>query len=452
MKIILVANGYPPTAFGGVEVYVYQLANYLVSHGHFVTVFCRESSLETPDHEIIEDTLEGVRVIRVVNDFKNTSSFEDTFRDNQIEEAFTTLIRKEAPDVVHFNHLIALSSHLPILAGRSGIPSVGSLHDYWPFCFQVRLVDWKKRQCQGPLNGGNCYRCIQGGDGNLYTRFLRSVKDALPYSWRQFIRKRILKRSSSSYLTDLSRELIEQRYQMFKRSLLTARRIITPSQFVRQQYVRNGYPGERIEVLKLGVEHPVPGAIQPPLKRDINSEKVLRFVFIGTLIPDKGIDVLIRAFRQLEKDHIRLRIYGRDDIAPVEYRNLLRRLSAGDERIEFLGPFDQAARASVYSNADVVVIPSRAPETFSIVAHEALAFGVPVIATDIGALPEVILPRVNGYLVTPGDTESLHVVLEILSNNPGLLTGLEIPGPVRIYSIYEHGEEIEKIYRDAVGF
>jgi glycosyltransferase involved in cell wall biosynthesis len=204
--------------------------------------------------------------------------------------------------------------------------------------------------------------------------------------------------------------------------------------------------------LKLGVEHPVPGVIQPPDKRDINFEKVLRFVFIGTLIPDKGIDVLIRAFRQLEKDHIRLRIYGRDDIAPVEYRNLLRRLSAGDERIEFLGPFDQAARASVYSNADVVIIPSRAPETFSIVAHEALAFGVPVIASDIGALPEVILPGVNGYLVTPGDTESLHVVLEMLSNNPGLLTGLEIPGPVRIYSIYEHGEEIEKIYRDTVGF
>ncbi len=451
MKILLVANGYPPTAFGGVEVYVYQLANYLVRRGHLVTVFCRESSLERPDHEIIEDSHEGVRVIRIVNDFKNTSSFVDSFQDNQIEEAFTALIRKEEAEIIHFNHLIALSSRLPILADRMGIPSIMSLHDYWPFCFQVRLVDWKKRQCAGPLNGGDCYRCIQGGDDTLYTRTLRLVKDALPYSWRRIIRTRILKRSSSSYLTNLSRESVEQRYWTFKESILTSRRILTPSQFVRHQYIKNGYPSERIEVLKLGVEYPAHRRSQLRQAEGSASKENLRFVFIGTLIPDKGVDVLIRAFRRLVKDQVRLRIYGRDDIAPIEYRNFLRRISAGDERIEFLGSFDQEARASVYSDADVVIISSRAPETFSIVAHEALAFGVPVIASDIGALPEVILPGVNGYLVPPGDPESLYEVLDKLASDPGLLAGLEIPGPVSIYSISEHGEMIEKIYREAVG-
>lgn len=451
MKILLVANGYPPTAFGGVEVYVYQLANYLVSRGHLVTVFCRESSLDTPDYTVKEDSLEGVRIIRIVNDFKNISSFNDTFEDDQIEKAFMVILREEAPDIIHFNHLIALSSRLPILADRLRIPSIVSLHDYWPFCFQVRLIDWRKRQCAGPLNGGDCYRCIQGGDGNLYTKLLRSLKDSLPYSWRQFIRKRILKRSSSSYLTNLSRELIEQRYRVFKDSILTARKIFTPSEFLRQQYVRNGYPREKIEVLKLGVEYPSTPKNQLPFSRESTPDKFLRFVFIGTLIPGKGIDILIEAFRKLKEDRVRLRIYGRDDIAPIEYRNLLRRISAGDDRIEFLGSFDQEARASVYAGADVVIIPSRAPETFSIVAHEALAFGVPVIASDIGALPEVVSNGVNGYLVTPGDTESLHAVLEGLVTNPGLLARLEIPGPVRIYSISEHGERIEKIYREAAG-
>lgn len=449
MKITLVANGYPPTAYGGVEVYVYQLANYLVSCGHQVTVFCRESSLESPDYLVKEDSFEGVRIIRIVNDFKKTSSFSDTFQDRQIENVFTTLLRKETPDIVHFNHLIALSSRLPSLADQMRIPFIVSLHDYWPICFQVRLIDWRKRQCAGPMKGGDCYRCIQGGDGNLGMRILRTAKDALPFSWRQFVRKKILRRSSSTYLTNLSREAIDQRYRSFKDSILAARRILTPSQFVRGQYVQNGYPEERIEVLKLGVEFPSAPKKPSRISGEIASERIVRFVFIGSLIPDKGVDVMIRAFRKLDKDRIRLRIYGRDDIAPIEYRNVLKKISAGDERIEFLGSFKQEARASVYSDVDAVIVPSRAPETFSIVAHEALAFGVPVIASDIGALPEVVIHGVNGFLISPGDPTALYEVLDNLSSNPGLLTNLQVPGPVTIYSMKEHGEMIEKIYQEA---
>jgi glycosyltransferase involved in cell wall biosynthesis len=333
---------------------------------------------------------------------------------------------------------------LPLIAQEMKIPSLISLHDYWPFCFQVRLVDWKGRQCGGPLQGGDCYRCIQGGNGGIVNKAMGLAKRMIPWEVRQQLRQRLVRQSASSYLAELSVEVIDRRYQSYQNAILSALRILTPSQFIKKQYIANGYPGDRIEVVPLGVEIP---STRLNLENRSRGEG-LHFTFVGTLIPSKGLDVLIRAFKRLESQNVSLAVYGREDVAPFEYRSQLKELSQGDDRIRFLGPFSQEQRVQVYEKTDVVVIPSRFPETFSLVAHEALAFGKPVIASSIGALPEVVKDGVNGYLVDPGDEDALHALLERIIMNPTTLDLLDCPGPSQIYSINEHGDRIEEMYQE----
>jgi glycosyltransferase involved in cell wall biosynthesis len=113
-----------------------------------------------------------------------------------------------------------------------------------------------------------------------------------------------------------------------------------------------------------------------------------------------------------------------------------------------MGPFPPEQRERVLAGIDVLVIPSRAPESFSLVAREALLLGKPVVAAAVGALPEVVIDGVNGYLFQPGDIQQLKDILEKISTQPETLSRLQYPGPVPILSVEEHVDKVERIYED----
>jgi len=142
MNILIVTNGYPPTALGGVEIYSADLAHGLTKNGHRVTIFCRESDFSLPDGHISDEIQNQVRIIRFVNDFKTNTSFIDTIINAAIERTFSDYMIEVKPDIIHFQHLIALSARLPLIANEQGMPFVTTRHDYWSICHRGRLIDW----------------------------------------------------------------------------------------------------------------------------------------------------------------------------------------------------------------------------------------------------------------------------------------------------------------------
>jgi glycosyltransferase involved in cell wall biosynthesis len=144
VRILLVANGYPPTAYGGVETYTHSLAQTLHAAAHDVRVFCRESDQNRPDREIITDEVAGISVTRVVNDFKNISTFRDTYVDDGIRTIFLDQLQADRPDIIHYQHWIALSADLPRAAEDLAVPGLATLHDYWALCHRVHLQDWRR--------------------------------------------------------------------------------------------------------------------------------------------------------------------------------------------------------------------------------------------------------------------------------------------------------------------
>lgn len=445
MHVLLVANGFPPTAFGGVEVYVAGLAHALTAHGHRVTVACAEQAPDVPDYTVIEEQVDGVPVFRLVNNFRDIRSFAQTFTDPKMGQIFSDLLQRIRPDLVHFNHLIALSARLPLVTAERGIPSLFTAHDCWVLCQRVYLQDSSRQACPGPRQGGDCYRCVTSAtlSRRVRTVVIASLRAHIPETIRLGLRRLLAKGDYFLPEMQATPSVFEQRFAAFRDSILVCRHILVPSQFVKDMLVRNGYPVEAIVVLPLGVQRPAaiswPGTIQFPL----------RLAFVGSLLPTKGIDTLIRAFKLSRSQDLRLSLYGREDIIPAFSRKL-RRLAQGDSRIAFMGPFQPDQKEGVYANIDVLVIPSVVHESFSLVVREALLRSKPVIASAIGALPEAILDGVNGFLVPPGDAAALAAVFDRIAQDPALLTRLQLPGPVPILSTEDHLAQLEQLYAAAL--
>jgi glycosyltransferase involved in cell wall biosynthesis len=443
VKILLVANGYPPTAYGGVEIYTRTLAQPLHKAGHDVRVFCRESDHDRPDREIISDEIDGIPVTRVVNDFKDISAFQDTYIDAGIRTIFLEHLQAARPDIIHYQHWIALSADLPRASDEVGIPSLATLHDYWALCHRVHLQDWRRRRCPGPRQGGDCYRCVVGSarPRAWLRQFLRWGKRTTIGRFGQQVRRSFFRDSQSVMALTGTRADFDRRYEVFNENLATLRRILTPSNHVKQVFTANGYDTSGFEVLQLGID------ALPPLGFSSIFPGSVSLAFIGSVLPAKGLHVLLEALRRVPSQRYTLDVFGRMDADPV-YGRRIKKLARRDSRVSLKGPFGVEDKGGIYANIDLLIIPSLVPETFSLVAREALLSGKSVIASRVGALPEIILDKVNGYLFTPGDTDELAGILTELDRQPERLRELDIPGPVPIISKEEHAEALLRNYRE----
>lgn len=450
-NILIVTNGFPPSSYGGVEIYTFDLVKGLIKIGHTVTVFCRESDFSRSDLQVSDAEEYGARVIRVVNDNKKIASFYETFINEKIDRLFRKYLHDIKPDIIHFNHFIGLSAHLPLITSDHQIASVTTLHDFWPICHRVNLINWQEQSCPGPQNGADCYTCVIGGIAQPtispeYTGVIRLVKSITTPHFRARLRRILFGKQrieTQPPASSLSRELFYERYELYKRAILSNQIVLAPSEFVRAQFASNGYPAEQIRVVPLGVNVAQTSNIPPHKPGGIT------FAAVGSIIASKGLHVLIEAFSEVAAPNIQLRIFGREDTGSI-YSKQLRLMASGDSRIQFMGPFSPDQRGDIYRQIDVLVIPSVVPESFSLVAREALLQGKPVIASQIGALPEVIIDRVNGYLFPPGQVEELKKIISALVNDPGLLLKLDCPGPKPIDTVEDHITVIEKLYNEAV--
>jgi glycosyltransferase involved in cell wall biosynthesis len=143
----------------------------------------------------------------------------------------------------------------------------------------------------------------------------------------------------------------------------------------------------------------------------------LRCLAVARLVERKGLGCLIRAFALLERGRFHLDIAG-----DGPDRQALQELAAHHgvaEEIRFLGSLSRAMVAERYREADLFTLPSTA-ESFGNVFAEALASGLPIVASQVGGIPDLVEHGHNGLLVPPGDPHSLAQAIRYLADDPQL--------------------------------
>jgi glycosyltransferase involved in cell wall biosynthesis len=120
-------------------------------------------------------------------------------------------------------------------------------------------------------------------------------------------------------------------------------------------------------------------------------------------------------------------------------------------RIEFLGWVDDLS--SVLSRWDVFVLPSL-EEGFPLAALEAMATGLPVVASSVGGVPELVVDGKTGWLVPPGDVEALAARLHLLLSNPEQRLSMGAAAAVRVrdhFSLAQMTENFSRLYDELLG-
>lgn len=144
---------------------------------------------------------------------------------------------------------------------------------------------------------------------------------------------------------------------------------------------------------------------------------VLRLVFVGNLIPRKGLHMLLDALARLPADTYQLTVVGNPNVDPKYTARVRARIGVLRlKNVRLVGALQDEALANVLAQSHVLVVPSEY-EGYGIVYLEGMSFGLPAIATTSGAAGEIIDDGVNGYLVAPNDAAAIAERIDRLNRD-----------------------------------
>ncbi len=343
-----------------------------------------------------------------ISRFENISTIPQTYRvstsnrfpvlasntifNRAAESEFKSIIHSYHPDIMHFQHILGFPLSYIAIACKSGVPVVISIHDFWILCPRIHLYNADEALCKDMGGGQKCISCIKK---NL--SFKDNLKNLPLY---------ILFTKEKRY------QFFTWRYRYAKELLNSVARILVPSDFVMNILTQHGVNIQKIVVLPLSLQLP------PSINVTRNFTRRMRFGYIGSIQPHKGIQDLIKAFTTINSNRAELVIYG-----PGSFGLVRKQISSNEiSNINYIGVFNSKEKPQVYQSMDFLVITSRCYETFSFTAREALHYGTPVIAPAHSVFSEIIKDGSNGFLYRPLDWHSLAEVMDNIISQDTRLT------------------------------
>lgn len=194
--------------------------------------------------------------------------------------------------------------------------------------------------------------------------------------------------------------------------------LIAVSKTVKEEYVRAGYEPESIEVIYNGIDSRF--LTLPRVERSAgDAEQPMQLLFVGRLRVEKGLLVLLRALdllvnEQASRPLLHLNIFGTGDQVYVNELQAFLREKRLENIVTFHGRVSQDELIRQYDLSDIMLVPSLWQEPFGLVIAEAMARGLPVIASHVGGPAEILTDGVDGLLVEPGNERALADAIQYL--------------------------------------
>jgi glycogen(starch) synthase len=223
--------------------------------------------------------------------------------------------------------------------------------------------------------------------------------------------------------------------------------VIVLTESAAERLRRDGVPESRIRVIPPGYDpelfaEPAPDPF-PELPRP-------RVAYVGRLAPQKDVRTLVAAFGRVPGEACLVIVGDGPDRPAVERR--ARTLPGGNLRVRFTGFLPHAQVPAVLSHSDVLVLATRYEELGTVLI-EGMAAGLPVIASRVGGIPDLVQHEVNGLLVPPGDPDALASAITRVLSQPWTAARLAAGArrTAEAYTWPELARRVAAVYREVAG-
>jgi glycosyltransferase involved in cell wall biosynthesis len=437
MKILQIVHGFPPRQRAGTAIHVYDLSRELASQNE-VHVFypVREGGR----YDLIHLNREGLRIHELnlpsgpLGRIYRATTLRSTYRNRRTEQKFAELLEIVEPDIIHIHHLINLSASFIEIAKHRKIPVVLTLHDFWFMCPTAFLLKPDDSLCKGPDDKcQNCLQCWNTTEADMISDYLANYN--FPRGMSRGLLNVICKARNPIHG-------FVQRREYMKSLLLMVDRIIAPSKFLMDTFIQYGTPPSRIVYLDKGYDLSRCKELEISKSFEYGKDRKIIFGFVGGISKHKGFNVLIEAFGKVDPEKAELRIYGAYDPNSREFKKV--RATIKSPNIRFMGRYEDFRKP--YSEIDALIFPSICYENRPLALLEASITSTPVIASNIGSIPELVTDKQNGLLFEAGNSEALYEKLMMIIRRPALLRDIT-KSSQQIKSLQDQAKEIETIYR-----
>lgn len=403
MRILMLIDSYPPM-IGGAQQYVRNLSIALAARGHDVAVATLADTGLAPYEED-----NGVRVYRLRGTLQRAESiFRDrTYAppvpDPELVRAIRDVVRKERPQVVH-SHNWMERSFLPIKRW-SKAKLVATVHDY-----SLRCPNWILMRDGEPCSGPGPAKCLKCA-GKNYNGLAKGAAVTIG-NWAMTVPERRLVDMfvPVSAAVALGNGLMDGKHPC---------RIIP-------NFIPDNIGELRDDSSEYRAQLPDDGYL----------------LFVGSLTHQKGIDTLLEAYAGLD---------GAPPLVLVGY-TLPESPKTFPPNVVVLKNWPHSAVMTAWHHSLAGIVPSIWPDPCPGVAMEAMATGKPVIAANIGGLPEIVADGETGILVPPGDSGALRSAMARLIDDPALAARMGAAGRERVTAFHASTVvgQIEALYEEMV--
>lgn len=443
MRIVYIPLTFLPRSNGGGAVAIYRTAKAMQNRGHVVHIVTAEDYLSAAPAGRVEykdDWWDGLSVRRLYYNLRSTGSpppWYDTLNP-AVEQQVTDYLVHRKPDIVHVTCGQHLSASPIIAAHKLGIPVVLTLIGFWYICPLTTLLRPDNSLCDGHKEGDTCLLCLAPN-----SRVAHVLKLMPP-----FVRGAI---SGVNLATEVLAgqndalsivRAVDYRNRVFAAVFRRVSKVLAPSSVLRDLFINSGLvTPDRILYWHycVDVSHVQIGAQKHPSPH-------LRLGYTGHMYRQKGVDVLIRAVLSLPKTlPLELKLYGSLTEKDPCYGRELLDLAGKDERISFMGRYEQHQLGEILRGIDVVVVPSIWLENSPVSIHEALAAHTPVIASRLGGVTDLVQHEQNGLLFQRGDPEDLAAQIYRLATDPALYSRLAMNAKA-VHNVDDEAGRLEALY------
>jgi glycosyltransferase involved in cell wall biosynthesis/SAM-dependent methyltransferase len=417
MRILLTTHQFFPKHGSGTEVLARDTGLELMRRGHEVYVLTSDHSRRVQSGNIVHEDYEyrglKVRALGLPKPARSMDNIRYEYDNVPVAHHVRRLVEDIAPDIVHMFHAERLSASIIDVFREANIPIVYTPTDFWAICVRNTLMKPNGTLSEGPDDiSSNCLECR--AIEKLLPETLLQRKSQDKKSFYREIAELALARREDEHPSMAVVRLMLARTGFLRERFNSVDAILAPTKLMHRMLTANGIDPGLVSLSPYGMNISQFRGAEPSR----NGSGGLRFGYIGTIHPQKGVHVLIEAFKSLPRDaNATLRLCGSLAHFP-EYSREVYELARPDPRINFAGTFPNEKIAEELGKIDVLVVPSTWYENTPLVIYSAFAARVPVVATNLGGMAEVVHHGENGLLFEPGDATDLARQLGRLLQEP----------------------------------